>query len=132
MKKSTKYQTLGMSIGMCLGVSFGITFGQTAFDNMPIGMCMGLSVGMAIGMAIGAAKDKAINDQVEQMGYVITEIIAVESAKEFRITVRNKAEEETVVVVPSGIMEEETFCVGDVVFMDEDGMIEQAFEEEEN
>ncbi len=35
-----------------------------------------------------------------------------------------------VVTVPSGTMETELFTVGDIVFMDEDGDIEQAFDKD--
>ena len=49
---------------------------------------------------------------------------------EYKITIVNNKDEEVVVTVPSGTMETELFTVGDIVFMDEDGDIEQAFNKE--
>ena len=39
--------------------------------------------------------------------------------------------EESVVIVPKGQMEEENFSKEDVVYLDEDGMLEQAYDKEE-
>lgn len=40
----------------------------------------------------------------------------------------NRLGEENVVNVPKGQMEEENFSKEDVVYLDEDGMLEQAYE----
>ena len=65
------------------------------------GIPMGLCFGMLIGLAIGANKDKIVNKQVAEKGYKIK------------------------------VIEKELFKEGDIVFIDEDGDIEQAFDEGE-
>ena len=43
----------------------------------------------------------------------------------------NRLGEENVVIVPRGQMEEENFSKEDVVYLDEEGMIEQAYDKED-
>ena len=68
-----------------------------------MGSSMGLIIGMLIGLVIGAVKDEIVN----------------------------KAGEESVINVPKGQMEAEDFQIGDVVYLDDDGMIEQAFDKKD-
>ena len=126
MKKTNKNMNMGLALGMCFGVSIGSALGLTLFDgNIAMGTSIGLSLGMAIGVLIGSAKDKEVNKQLEEKGYTIT---AIDDCK---VTLVNINGEELVVDVPKGTMETEKFAVGDVVFMDEDGDIEQAFDEDD-
>lgn len=39
--------------------------------------------------------------------------------------------EESGVVVPKGQMEEESFSIGDVAFLDDDGMIERVYDKDD-
>ena len=125
MKKTNKNTNMGMVFGMCLGISIGTALGSS-FDNMAIGSCLGLCIGMALGLVLGAQKDKEVNKQLEEKGYTVK---AIEGSK---VTVIDNSGEEMVIDVPKGQMEEEEFSVGDVVFLDEDGLIEQAFDKEED
>ena len=106
--------------------------GQSLFGNMAIGTSIGPCIGMLIGIAIGSAKDKIVNAQIEEEGYTIKTIEKDDKCNEYKITIVNNKNEDTVVKIPSGIMETELFTVGDVVFLDEDGHIEQAFDKENN
>ena len=51
--------------------------------------------------------------------------------KEYIISIVNKLGVEQLVAVPSGVMDEEAFSIGDVVFLSDDGLIEQAFDKED-
>lgn len=131
MKKTNKNTNLGMVFGMCFGVSIGTAIGNT-FDNMSIGTSLGLCIGMAIGIALGSQKDKKVNQQVAEEGYTIKEIEKNETKEEYIITITNKMEQERVVVIPKGQMEEEDFEINDVVYLDDDGLIEQVYDKEED
>lgn len=128
MKKTNKNQNTGIALGMCLGVALGTALGS-AFDNIALGTSLGISIGLAVGYAIGAGKDKAVNQQLEEKAYTIKKIETLE-INEYDIILEDKTGEETVVRVPAGVLTSEMFFVGDVVYMDEDGMIEQAYDDE--
>ena len=126
-----KYQTLGMSIGMCFGVSLGMSIGYFLFDNGPVGMCMGMSIGMFLGMTVGMAKDKRMKEQFEEKGYKILEINQKdEKQDEYLVKIIDKTGQENTVVVTKGDMDTEEFEVGDLVYLDEDGSLEQIFDKE--
>lgn len=122
MKIIMKNAGMGMALGMCFGVALG-----SAIDDL--GIPMGLCFGMLIGLGIGSAKDKIVRAQVEEKGYQIKSIEKNDISDEYCVTLTDKQENEHTVSVPSGTMETELFHVGDIVFMDEDGEIEQAFDE---
>ncbi len=124
MKKTNKNRNMGMALGMCFGVSIGTSLG-TVFDNTSMGITLGLWIGMLIGFAIGAQKDKEVNKQVEEKGYVIKKI------EQYEVTIVDKLGEESVVIVPKGQMEAENLAIGDVVFLDDDGLLEQAYDKED-
>ncbi len=129
MKKTSKNMNTGIGMGMCFGVAIGSSMG-VAFDNIAIGVALGISIGLAIGAALGAQKDKAVNEQVDEKGYTIKAIIP-NGDNEYIVTIEDKAGEKKEIIVPDGVMNTELFSIGDVVFLDEDGMIEQAFDEED-
>ena len=132
VKKTNKNTNMGMALGMCFGVALGSAFaGTLSHGNIAMGTSIGLSLGLLIGLVIGSLKDKVINEQIEEKGYTIKAIDKNENGKEYRITVVSKSGEEVIVNIPVGIMETETFSVGNVVFLDDEGHIEQAFDEEE-
>ena len=54
-----------------------------------------------------------------------------EQKEEYLITIANKLGEESVVIVPKGQMEEENFEIDNVVFLDDEGLIEQAYDKED-
>ena len=130
MKKTNKNTSTGMALGMCFGVSIGTSIGSS-LGNIAMGSSMGMLFGMVIGLLIGAAKDKAINKQIEEKGYTIKDIKKNEQNGEYIITIVNRLGEENVVNVPKGQMEEENFSNEDVVYLDEDGMLEQAYDKED-
>ena len=70
VKKTNKNTSTGMALGMCFGVSIGTSIGSS-FGNIAMGSSMGMLFGMVIGLLIGAAKDKEINNQIEEKGYTI-------------------------------------------------------------
>ena len=131
MKKTNHHTTMGMALGMCLGVSFGTSLGMV-FDNTSLGISLGLSIGLALGLALGSLKDKEVNKQLEEKGYIIKSIVENAETDEYAITIADKFGSESIVVAPAGQMEEEDFEVGDVVFLEEDGMIEQAYDKEDD
>lgn len=109
---------------MCFGVAFG-----SAIEGL--GISMGLCIGMLIGLIIGTAKDKVVNAQVEEKGYTIKTIKKDDISNEYSIILTDNQGKELAVTVSDGTMEIEQFTVGDIVFMDEDGDIEQAFDKED-
>ena len=127
MKKTNKNTNMGMALGMCFGVSIGTAIGST-FDNMAIGTSLGMCIGMAIGLALGSLKDKEVNKQVEEEGCTIKDIKKDEEKEEYIITIVNRLGDESIVIVPKGQMEEENFQIDDVVFLNDDGLIEQAYD----
>ena len=127
MKKTTKNMAMCMSLGMCFGVAIGTSLG-TVFDNISIGISLGISLGLLLGCIIGTTRDKTINEQLEKHGYTITEINKDED--EYIVTIVDHSGEETDIKVTAGIMETELFSVGDVVFVDDEGDIEQAYDKE--
>lgn len=124
MKQTTKNAGTGMALGMCLGVAVG-----SAVDRL--GIPLGLCFGMLIGLVIGANKDKIVNKQVAEKGYKIKAIEKNEGSNEYGMTLVNNQGSEQTVSISSGTMETELFKVGDIVFIDEDGNIEQAFDNDE-
>lgn len=129
MKKTSKNMNTGIGMGMCFGVAMGSALGA-AFDNISMGVALGISIGLAIGAAVGSQKDKAVNEQIEEKGYTIKAIIP-DTDKNYIVTIEDKAGEIEEIIVPAGIMSTELFSIGDVVFLDEEGMIEQAFDDED-
>ena len=130
MKQTGKNVNKGISMGMCFGVAIGTSLGA-AFGNISIGVSLGICVGLAVGFAIGSSKDKLINEQVSEKGYTVKEIIPKEN-NEYIVIIEDKSGETKEVTTPGGIMDTELFTVGDVVFLDEDGMLEQAFDKEDD
>ena len=124
MKQTTKNAGTGMALGMCLGVAVG-----SAIDRL--GIPLGLCFGMLIGLVLGANKDKIVNKQVAEKGYKIKVIEKNEVSNEYGITLVDNQGSEQTVSISSGTMETELFKVGDIVFIDEDGNIEQAFDNDE-
>ena len=124
MKQTTKNAGTGMALGMCFGAAVG-----SAIDGL--GIPMGICLGMLIGLVIGANKDKIVNKQVAEKGYKIKAIEKKEVSNEYGITLVDNQGNEQTVSISSSTMETELFKVGDIVFIDEDGDIEQAFDEDE-
>lgn len=124
MKKTAKNTGIGMALGMCFGMCFG-----SAMKGL--GISMGLCFGMLIGLVIGAGKNKIVNAQVEEKEYKIKVIEKDGLSDQYRITLTDHSGKIQTVSVSSGTMETELFTVGDIVFMDEDGEIEQAFDKED-
>lgn len=131
MKKTNKNTSIGLSLGMCLGVSLGLVCGESLFGSQSLGISMGISLGMCIGLAIGSAKDKKINEQLENEGYTIKEIIQKETEKDYNICVISRAGEERYIQVTDDEMKSEAFAQGDLVYLNEEGHLEQAFGKEE-
>lgn len=130
LKKTNKNTTMGMALGMCFGVSIGTAFGSM-IGNTSLGLSMGPGLGLLIGLALGSLKDKEVNKQLLEKGYTVKTITSKDEKQEYVITIVNHLGEESDVVVPKEQMEEENFEIGDVVFLDEDGMIEQAYDKED-
>ena len=124
MKQTTKNAGTGAALGMCFGVAIG-----SAIESLgiPIGLCLGMS----IGLVIGAKKDEIVNKQVAEKGYKIKAIEKNEVSNEYGIALVDNQGNEQTVSISSSTMETELFKVGDIVFIDEDGDIEQAFDEDE-
>lgn len=103
-----------------------------AFSREPLLWCIGLSVGMLIGMAIGISKDRIINEQLKAKGYTILEIVPKDTTlEEYEVKITDKNEEIYFVTVSKADMEAEEFEVGDLVYMDEDGDIEQVIDKDD-
>ena len=130
LKKTNKNTSMGMALGMCFGVSIGTAFGSM-LGNTGLGISMGYGLGLLIGLVLGSLKDEEVNKQLLEKGYTIKTIKSQDEKQEYVITIVNHLGEESDVIVPKEQMEEETFESGDVVFLDEEGMIEQAYDKEE-
>lgn len=131
MKRINKNTQMGMSLGICYGVAIGTSIEQLLFDNISIGMCIGMCFGMLSGGAIGSIKDKAINKQIEEVGYKVKKIIKNEDEKTYCVIIESKAGEEKNITISFYNMKEEKFVVGDVVYLDENNTIEKVFDKEE-
>lgn len=129
MKKTNTNMTMGMSLGMCIGAGLGSSLGSMVFQNVGIGVAIGICMGLSIGMALGMMKDNAVNEQMENQGYSVKEIISDENNREYKVIIVNKAGEERTVTVGQGDMDVEQFKVGDCVFLNEDGDIEQVYDD---
>lgn len=127
MKKTNKNTITGMALGMCFGISIGAAIGSV-FDSMSLGISLGFCIGMPIGMAFGVLKDTEVNKQLEEKGYTIKDIKKNEAKEEYIITIVNRLEEESAVIVPKEQMEEENFQIDDVVFLNDDGLLEQVYD----
>ena len=68
---------------------------------------------------------------LKEKEYTIKDIKKSEQNGEYIITIVNRVGEENVVIVPKGQMEEENFSKEDVVYLDENGMLEQAYDKED-
>ena len=130
LKKTNKNTSMGMALGMCFGVSIGTAFGSM-LGNTGLGISMGSGLGLLIGLVLGSLKDEEVNKQLLEKGYTIKTIKSQDEKQEYVITIVNHLGEESDVIVPKEQMEEETFESGDVVFLDEEGMIEQAYDKED-
>lgn len=130
MKQTNKHTRKRIALGLALGVSFGSSLGMV-LDHLSLGVSLGMSIGLALGLAIESRKDKEFNAQLEEKGYTIKAIDENEENDEYAVTISDKYGEEVVVKVSSDQMDVEDFVVGDTVFLDEDGDIEQAFDEDD-
>lgn len=92
---------------------------------------MGLCFGTCVGIALGSAKDNAINKQLEEQGYTISHIESADAPKTFTVTIVNYSGETQTIAVPKGELEAETLKVGDVVYLDEEGHLEQVYADED-
>lgn len=126
-KETDKNRNTGMAIGMCFGMSIGLALANSLDINTGIGMCMGMSICMCLGLVLGASKDKVVNKQLEEQGYTIRRIEPAEAPEEFAVTIVNHDSEEKTITMPIGALEAETLKVGDVVYLDEEGYLEQVY-----
>lgn len=124
MKQTTKNAGTGMALGMSIGLAVG-----SVIDSL--GISMGLCFGMLFGLVLGINKDKIVNAQVAEKGYKIKAIKNDEVSNAYCITLVDNQGNEHTTTISSGTMETEQFKVGDIVFVDEDGDIEQAFDEDD-
>ena len=124
MKQTTKNAGTGMAIGISVGVAIGSAIKSL---GIPVGLCLG----MLIGLIIGANKDEVVNKQVAEKGYKIKTIDKNEISDEYDITLIDNQGNEQTLSISSKKMEAELFKIGDIVFIDENGDIEQAFDEDE-
>ncbi len=129
--KTNKHTSMGIAMGMCFGVAMGTSLGQLIFDNISIGMSMGICFGMLVGMSVGHMKDKEINRQLEEQGYTIKEIEKEENEENYKIIIQDKNGGEISILVSESVMKKERFNVGNIVFLGEDGTLEQAFRGED-
>lgn len=130
MKKTNKNTNMGMAMGMCFGACIGASLGAV-LGNTAIGTSLGLSIGLIAGIAFGSQKDKKVNEQLKEQGYTIKKMEQRKDGSEYDVTIVSSSGDETIVIVPKGQMETEVFNIGDTVFLDDDGLIEQAFDRED-
>lgn len=130
-KKTDRNRILGMSLGMCFGVAIGTGFSNSMDIGQGLGLSLGLCFGMCVGMALGNHKDNLINKQLEQQGYTISHIEPADAPNTFAVTIVNYAGEKQTLSVPKGELEAETLKIGDVVYLDEEGHLEQVFTDED-
>lgn len=128
MKKTGKFKNESISQGMCMGVAIGTAIG-VAVNNISMGIALGLCIGVAMGAAIGSQKEKLVNKQISEKGYIVKEIISKDK-NEYMVIVEDKAGKRKEIATPGGIIETELFEVGDVVYLDEDGMLEKIYDED--
>ena len=118
-----------MALGMCFGVSIGTSLG-TVWDNTSLGISLGLCFGMLIGLVMGTQKDNEVNKQLETKGYTI-KVIKKNEKNNYLVTIIDKSGEESIVSVSNGEMDEECFEIGDMVFLTDEGLLEQAYDKED-
>lgn len=108
-----------------------MSFANPLDINTGTGMCMGMCICMCIGIALGYAKDNAINKQLEEQGYTISHIESADAPKTFAVTIVNYAGEKQTLSVPKGELESDALKIGDVVYLDEEGHLEQVYADED-
>ncbi len=124
-----KYQMEYMPIGMSIGMAVGLSLGYGVFDNITTGLSLGLCLGMCLGALIGNAKDKKVAVQLEEKGYKVVEINQIE-AEMFVVKISDKEGNEQTIRVRKADLEFENFQVGDFIYLDEDGDIDNLMEDE--
>ena len=121
MKKTHKNTNLGIALGLC----FGVTFGLTIYDNLPLGILFGL----AIGASFGSAMDKKLNVKIEEQGYIITAMKKT-GPDTYTIRLANKHGKERQIEKNAAAIDSQNLRVGKVVYLNDDGHIELAYDEE--
>lgn len=129
LKKTSKNTNKGIAFGMCFGVSIGTSFG-VVYGNIAVGISLGISIGLALGLVIGSQKDKEVNKQIEENGYCIEDIETNVESKNYFVTIVNNRGKKIDVIITEKQMETESFNIGDIVFLNNDGLIEQAYEKD--
>ncbi len=128
MKETHKHRNYGLCIGMCFGAAIDIAFEQDGgWSSMGF---VGIALGLLVGMAIGMAMNNKVNEQLRSQGYRIKEIREPSSDGGYELIIVNHAGEEMIRTVEAGDMDVEGFKVGDMVYIDEDGAVEQAYDED--
>ena len=108
------------------GAVGGIHAGE---DDLQHGRALGEDI--FLGEVLGAVKDNAINRQLEEQGYKIKDIHPSQEENFLYVIIVNYKGEEQTVIISKDELEAETLSVGDYVFLDEEGLLEKAYDDDE-
>lgn len=130
MKQTHKNRNTGIALGMMIGLALGSSIGSS-LDNIATGTSTGIIFGLLVGLLLGESKDKKVNKQIQTNNYTIKDIKPNGQNGEYIITIVDKLGDKSEVIMPKGQMEVEQFSIDDVVYLDDEGMIEQAYDKED-
>jgi hypothetical protein len=128
MKQLGNRSAIGLSMGICFGVAIGCAIG-TATHRLAASIGIGAGVGCLVGLFIGYQKDKEVNAQVEQFGYTIQSINLLDDAVSSMVVIIDKHGSSKEIKMPNAELNAENLKVGDIVYLNEDGLVERAFDE---
>ncbi len=129
MKQLGNRSAIGLSMGICFGVAIGCAIG-TATHRLAASIGIGAGVGCLVGLFIGYQKDKEVNAQVEQFGYTIQSINLLDDAVSSMVVIIDKHGSSKEIKMPNAELNAENLKVGDIVYLNEDGLVERAFDED--
>lgn len=111
MKETHKYVGIGTVVGVLVGQ---LLVAVTHWNNKEY---LGVLLVMFIGMVIGTIKDQAVNRQLREKAYTVSEIQYQESTGKYEVLISSKTGENVNLLIPVAKMEKEKLKVNDVVFL---------------
>lgn len=119
MKETHKYVGIGTVVGLLVGQ---LLVAVTHWNNKEY---LGVLIAMFIGMVIGIIKDQAVNRQLREKAYTVSEIQYQESTGKYEVLISSKTGEDVNLLIPAAKMDKEKLKVDDAVFLGKSKKSEQ-------
>lgn len=111
MNKTHKYVGIGTIVGLFIGQ---LLVAITYWNNKEY---LGVLLLMFIGMMFGTIKDQAVNHQLQEKAYTVSEIQYQESTDKYAVLISSKTGGDVTLLIPATKLEKEKLKVGSVVFL---------------